>query len=77
LFLREDIMDVLHSTWFWVAIIAAPAITVVGVLARLAKREPPIQLPPGVAPLAWDDEEDAPAGEAEKLREGDRVPPKH
>lgn len=70
-------MDVLHSTWFWLAVIAAPAITAVGVLARLARREPPVELPPGVKPLGWDgDEEDAPSGEAEILPHGDRVPPK-
>ncbi|MCW3481494.1 hypothetical protein OL229_18310 [Neisseriaceae bacterium JH1-16] len=40
----------LHSIWFWVVIILAPIATVVGTLARLAKREPPMQLPPGVAP---------------------------
>ncbi|AXE36555.1 hypothetical protein [Chromobacterium phragmitis] len=64
-------MDVLHSTWFWLAVIAAPAITAVGVLARLARREPPIELPPGARPLRWEDED-----EPEIWRQGDREPPK-
>ncbi|AOZ52319.1 hypothetical protein [Chromobacterium vaccinii] len=66
-------MDVLHSTWFWLAVIAAPAILVIGTLARLARREPPVKLPPGVKPLGWDEEDDVP----EKLHDGDREPPKH
>ncbi|KUM03899.1 hypothetical protein KIF53_06645 [Chromobacterium subtsugae] len=73
-------MDVLHATWFWVAVIAAPAIALIGTLARLARKEPPIKLPSGVAPLRWDDdEEDAPSGEAKPpvAGNGDRVPPKH
>ncbi|QEL54681.1 hypothetical protein [Chromobacterium paludis] len=67
-------MDVLHATWFWLAVIAAPVATVVGILSRLSRREPPIPLPPGVQPLAWDDD-----GEAaeRKLQDGDRDPPKH
>ncbi|AUH51886.1 hypothetical protein CXB49_14175 [Chromobacterium sp. ATCC 53434] len=66
-------MDVLHSTWFWVAVIVAPIATVAGILARLAKREPPPDLPPGVKPLAWDDaDEDV----AATLHDGDKAPPK-
>ncbi|UTH73007.1 hypothetical protein [Chromobacterium sp. IIBBL 290-4] len=68
-------MDVLHATWFWVVIIVAPALAVVGTLARLARREPPIKLPPGVRAQAWDDEEeDAPSGETGN---GDREVAKH
>ncbi|POZ60555.1 hypothetical protein [Chromobacterium alticapitis] len=70
-------MDVLHSTWFWVAVIAAPVATVVGILSRLSRREPPIELPPGVRPLRWDEEEDAPNAELPILRDGDRAQPKH
>lgn len=33
-------MDILHETWFWIVLIAAPIITVAGILARLARREP-------------------------------------
>jgi len=39
-------MSLLQETWFWVWIIAAPIITVIGMLARLARREPPPRLPP-------------------------------
>lgn len=34
-------MNILHSTWFWVAIILAPVGTVVGILSRLARRTAP------------------------------------
>jgi hypothetical protein len=34
-------MNILHSTWFWVAIIVGPIGTVVGILARLARSEAP------------------------------------
>ncbi|KMJ54668.1 hypothetical protein ACG97_02745 [Vogesella sp. EB] len=43
-------MDLLHSTWFWIVIIGAPLGTVLGTLARLSQKQPPIELPPGVAP---------------------------
>lgn len=32
-------MNILQETWFWVLMIAAPIITVAGILARLARRE--------------------------------------
>ncbi|OHX14465.1 hypothetical protein [Chromobacterium sphagni] len=73
-------MDVLHATWFWVVVIAAPAIALIGTLARLARKEPPIKLPPGVVPLRWeDDEEDAPSSDARTpaADNGDSAPPKH
>lgn len=34
-------MSLLHSTWFWVLIILGPVGTVIGILSRLARREPP------------------------------------
>lgn len=43
-------MDIFHSTWFWIIIIAAPAGTIITTLARLSQKQPPIKLPPGVAP---------------------------
>jgi hypothetical protein len=51
-------MELLHHTWFWVVIIVGPIATVVGILARLAKREPPPDLPPGVKPLGFDDDDE-------------------
>jgi len=57
-------MDLLHSTWFWILMIAGPFVTVVGTLARLSKKQGPIKLPPGVIPGTCatdkqdDDEED-------------------
>ena len=51
-------MNWAHSSWFWIAIIAAPLVTVVGTLARLARKEPPIKLPPGVVPQPWQDEDE-------------------
>lgn len=63
-------MDLLHSTWFWVLIIAGPAVTAIGTLARMArqaKQQGPIKLPPGVIPGTYatdkpdDDEDDWPA----------------
>lgn len=57
-------MDLMHSTLFWILIAAAPAVTALGILIRLARREPPPDLPPGVKPLGRDDEnqdDDAPA----------------
>ncbi|MBN3005550.1 hypothetical protein HNO92_003732 [Chromobacterium alkanivorans] len=50
-------MDLMHSTLFWIVIAAAPAVTALGILIRLARREPPPDLPAGVKPLGWDDEE--------------------
>lgn len=43
-------MDLLHSTWLWVIIIAAPIATIIGTLARMSQKQPPLNLPPGVAP---------------------------
>ncbi|MGL6071307.1 hypothetical protein [Craterilacuibacter sp.] len=43
-------MDMLHSTWFWCVVAAAPFVLVISTLARLARREPPPDLPPGVSP---------------------------
>ena len=43
-------MDLLHNTWFWVIIIAAPVATIIGTLARMSQKQPPLKLPPGVAP---------------------------
>ncbi len=43
-------MDLVHSTGFWVVIILGPLGTVLGIFARLLKKEPPPVLPPGVAP---------------------------
>lgn len=43
-------MDLLHSTWFWVVIILAPAVTVIGILARLARLEPLPDWVPAVQP---------------------------
>nr|WP_294864289.1 hypothetical protein [uncultured Pseudogulbenkiania sp.] len=53
-------MDIFHSTWFWVVVIGAPLVSVIGTLARLAHKEPPIKLPPGVVPQPYkfDDEEE-------------------
>lgn len=51
-------MDLFHQTWFWVVIIVGPIGAVVGILARLAKREPPPDLPPTVKPLGFDDEDE-------------------
>lgn len=50
-------MDLMHSTLFWVVIAAAPAVTALGILIRLARREPPPELPPSVKPLGWDEED--------------------
>lgn len=52
-------MDIFHETWFWVVVIGAPLVSVIGTLIRLARKEPPIQLPPGVVPQPYrfDDEE--------------------
>lgn len=50
-------MDLIHETWFWVLIIVGPIGVVVATLARLAKREPPPDLPPSVHALGFDDEE--------------------
>ncbi|MGR2661345.1 hypothetical protein [Chromobacterium haemolyticum] len=58
-------MDLMHSTLFWVIIAAAPAVTALGILIRLARREPPPELPASVKPLAWDDED----------QDGDAGPP--
>jgi hypothetical protein len=33
-------MNVLHTTWFWLLIILGPVFTVLGILARLARKEP-------------------------------------
>lgn len=43
-------MDLLHSTWFWLIIIGAPLGTAIATLARLSQKQPPLDLPPGVAP---------------------------
>ncbi|MBI3143913.1 MAG: hypothetical protein HYZ18_01310 [Pseudogulbenkiania sp.] len=53
-------MDIFHETWFWVVVIGAPLVSVIGTLIRLARKEPPIKLPPGVVPQPYrfDDEED-------------------
>ncbi|WP_293765040.1 hypothetical protein [uncultured Aquitalea sp.] len=51
-------MDILHSTWFWVAVIVGLAVSTIGTLARLSRQEGPIELPPGVKPQAWDDDKD-------------------
>ena len=40
-------MDLVHSTWFWVLIMGAPAVGAIGTLIRLSRREPPPDLPPG------------------------------
>lgn len=48
-------MDLLHSTWFWVFIIAAPLVGAVSTLIRLARKSEPPVLPPGVVPPKWDD----------------------
>lgn len=70
-------MDLLHATWFWVAIIVAPIFTVLATLARLARREPPPKLSPGVSPLRWqdetegdDDEPPARASDSDKGKQG-------
>lgn len=60
-------MDLIHETWFWVLIIAGPIAVVVATLARLAKREPPPDLPPSVHALGFpEDEEDDEWGEPSK-----------
>lgn len=51
-------MALLHSTWFWILVIGAPLITIVSTLVRLARKEPPIELPPGVVPKPWSDDDD-------------------
>ncbi|WP_024301587.1 hypothetical protein [Pseudogulbenkiania sp. MAI-1] len=53
-------MDIVHETWFWVVVIGAPLVSALGLLARLARKEPPIELPPGVVPqpYAFDEEEE-------------------
>lgn len=43
-------MNLLHETWFWVLIIAAPAGTVIATLARMSKKTGDGKLPPGVIP---------------------------
>jgi len=32
--------NLLHSTWFWLVIIASPAVTMIGILARLLRPPP-------------------------------------
>lgn len=68
-------MDYLHSTWFWCVVAAAPFVMAVGTLARLARREPPPDLPPGVSPgsyrrysdeVAPDERTEPPAGPTEE-----------
>ena len=53
-------MDIFHSTWLWVLVIGAPLVSVIGTLVRLARKEQPIKLPPGVVPQPYkfDDEEE-------------------
>lgn len=53
-------MDIVHETWFWVVVIGAPLVSALGLLARLARKEPPIELPPGVVPqpYTFDEEEE-------------------
>ena len=43
-------MDLLHSTWVWILLIAAPIATVIGTLARISHKQPDRELPPGVIP---------------------------
>ncbi|MBV8046119.1 MAG: hypothetical protein JO171_03140 [Paludibacterium sp.] len=38
-------MNLLHATWFWALVIAGPIATVVAILARLSRLEPPPMLP--------------------------------
>ncbi|MDC7708535.1 hypothetical protein [Vogesella indigofera] len=52
-------MDLLHSTWFWIVIIGAPLGTIITTLARLSQKQPPIELPPGVAPGTYTRREQA------------------
>jgi len=58
----------MHSIWVWIAIIVAPIATVVGTLVRLAKREPPLNLPPGVAPGSYRRFDDDPPEDDEPLK---------
>jgi hypothetical protein len=32
--------NLLHSTWFWLVIIASPAVTMIGIMARLLRPPP-------------------------------------
>lgn len=37
-------MDIMHSTLFWIVIAAAPAVTAFGILVRLARSPPRLDL---------------------------------
>ncbi|TDR73570.1 hypothetical protein [Paludibacterium purpuratum] len=52
-------MNLLHSTWFWGLIIAGPFATVVAILARLSRLEPPPTLPDRVVDSAADGADEA------------------
>lgn len=54
-------MNLLHATWFWVLIIAGPIATVAGILARLARFEPPPQIPGRLAVPPADGADKAPS----------------
>lgn len=43
-------MNLLHSTWFWVIVIASPVVTVVGILVRLLHPDPVATPPDGHKP---------------------------
>lgn len=71
-------MDLVHSTWFWVLIMGAPAVGAIGTLIRLSRREPPPDLPPGVKSQPYaNDDSDKEEGDDYGLPPAPRIPSHH